>query len=243
MKPYWQSTDGLLTVYHGDMRDLCKDLRADAVITDAPFGIGDRALDGTRKGGKRSGKASTASAEYHAASEWDRDVDPEWCRAASAAAPVVAWFGSWRKRSDIESASHPIRCEIVWAKDCHVGPPCPAAMRDERIWIFSRDAFVGQHFETTVWDEPIIPTWEHRYHKNQKPERLMGRLVRWVAPPAWTIGDPFMGSGTTLVACQRLGRNAWGIDSDRGHCDTAIARLGAVTAERAAEACGPLFAR
>lgn len=114
-------------------------------------------------------------------------------------------------------------------------------MRDERIWIFSRKTFTGQHFETTVWDEPIVPTWAHRYHKNQKPERLMSRLVRWVAPPEWTILDPFMGSGTTLLVCRKLGRRCIGIDMSREHCDTAIGRLGAITPERAAEPVGPLF--
>jgi hypothetical protein len=236
--PYYRSPDGLITIYCGDMRDLCSTLRADAVVTDAPFGIGDAPL-GARKGRGRK----VESTAYHAPSEWDRDVDPAWCRAACEAAPVVAWFGSWKRRTDVEAAMpHPIRCEVVWAKDTHVGPPCPAAMRDERIWIFSRDTFAGQHFETTVWDEPIIPTWEHRWHKNQKPERLMSRLVRWVAPPTWSILDPFMGSGTTLVVCKALGRRCVGIDASEEHCANAVARLGVVTPQRAAEPVGPLFA-
>jgi hypothetical protein len=239
MRPYWQSPDGLIDIYHGDMRDLCATLRADAVITDAPFAIADAPL-GARKGGR---KGDTSPTEYHAPSEWDRELDPLWCSRACEAAPVVAWFGSWKRRADVEAAMpHPIRCEVIWAKDCHVGPPCPAAMRDERIWIFSRDTFAGQHFETTVWEEPIIPTWAHRRHKNEKPERLMSRLVRWVAPRTWTILDPFMGSGTTLAVCKALGMRCIGIDLSREHCDTAIGRLGAITTERAAEPVGPLFA-
>ncbi|HSN19258.1 MAG TPA: site-specific DNA-methyltransferase [Usitatibacter sp.] len=203
------------------MRELSRELRADVIATDAPFAIADKPL-----GARRGRGHMVAPTAYHVPSEWDRDLDPAWCRAACEMAPVVAWFGSWKRRGDIESAMpHPIRCEIVWAKDTHVGPPCPAAMRDERIWIFSRDTFAGQHFETTVWEEPIIPTWERRYHKNQKPERLMGRLLRWAAPPEAQIGDPFMGSGTTLVAAKALGRRAWGIDLNEEHCRVAVARL------------------
>ena len=161
--------------------------------------------------------------------------------AVCAAAPVVAWFGSWKRRAQVEQAMpHPIRCELIWAKDCHVGPPCPAAMRDERIWIFSRETFEGQHFETTVWDEPIIPTWEHRWHDNQKPERLMGRLIRWVAAPGARVIDPFMGSGSTLVAAQRLGFACVGIDASEEHCEAAVVRLGG-TGKQAAEPVGPLF--
>jgi hypothetical protein len=235
MKPYYQSEDGAITVYHGDMRELCASLRADAVVTDAPFGIADAPL-GARKGRGRRVESTT----YHAPSDWDRDFDPSWCRAACEAAPVVAWFGSWKRRVAVEAAmAHPIRCEIIWAKDTHVGPPCPAAMRDERIWVFSRDTFVGQHFETTVWDEPIIPTWARRHHKNQKPDRLMSRLVRWVAPPEWTILDPFCGSGTTLVVCKALGRRCIGIDQSEEHCETTARRLGAMPAANGA--IGPLF--
>ncbi len=232
MTPYWQSSDGSITIYHGDMRDLCATLRADAVVTDAPFAISDAPLrQGVRTGAaKGGGKRKTVRPgrdnTWHAPSDWDRDFDPLWCVRACEAAPVVAWFGSWRRRSNAEAAmSHPIRCEIIWAKDMHVGPPCPAAMRDERIWIFSRAGFTGQHFETTVWDEPVIPTWAKRLHKNEKPVRLISRLVRWVAPPTWSILDPFMGSGTTLAVCAALGRKCSGIDANEEHCETAARRL------------------
>lgn len=224
-EPYYRTEDGLITIYHGDMREFCASLRADVIVTDAPFAIGDKPL-GARRTGKRWGAIKIEPTDYHAPSEWDKDFDPAWCRAVCASAPVVAWFGSWKRRGDVEEAmSHRIRCEIVWAKSIHVGPPCPAAMRDERIWIYSADTFKGQYFETTVWDEPIIPTWEHRWHKNQKPLPLMGRLCRWVAPPCATIGDPFMGSGSTLLALHQLGRKGWGVDLDKAHCEAAVARL------------------
>ena len=237
MKPYWQSGDGAIVIYHGDMRDLCATLRADAVVTDAPFGISDDpVLVGTGKL-RRTGRTNNT---WHAPSEWDKAIDPAWCKVACEAAPLVAWFGFWKKRGEVEAAmSHPIRCEIVWAKDTHTSPPTPIAYRDERIWIFSRNAIQPQHFETTVWDEPIIPTWAHRRHKNEKPERLISRLVRWVAPPTWTILDPFMGSGTTLAVCQALGRQCIGIDLSEEHCETAARRLD--RARVGAEPCGPLF--
>ena len=220
MKPYWQSADGSIVIYHGDMRELCASLRADAVVTDAPFGIADAPL-GARKGGR---KGDTAPTPYHAPSEWDRDLDPEWCRAACEAAPVVAWFGSWKRRADVEAAmSYPIRCEVVWAKDCHVGPPCPAAMRDERIWIFGPVGITPQRFETSVWEVPMIPTWAHKSHKNEKPIRLMTRLLSWM--PSGLVADPFMGSGSTLRAAKDLGRKAIGIELEERYCEIAAKRL------------------
>lgn len=136
-------------------------------------------------------------------------------------APVPPW-----KRGEVEAAMpHPLRAEIVWAKDCHVGPPCPAAMRDERIWLFSRDGFKGNHFETTVWDEPIIPTWEHKRHKNEKPLGLMRRLIRFACKPGDVICDPFMGSGTTLRAAADLGHPCIGIDVNETYCKATVDRL------------------
>lgn len=220
MKPYYD--DGAVSIYLGDMREIVPSLSADAVVTDAPFGISDEAFDGGQRSGKRTGGDNV----WAPPSEWDRFIDPEWCRLVSGAAPVVAWFGHWRKRTGIEGAmAHPLRCEIVWAKDCHVGPPCPAAMRDERIWIFSRDGIKPRRFETTVWDEPIIPTWARRWHKNEKPLKLMTRLISWLVAPGALIIDPFMGSGTTLRAAKDLGVRAVGIDIDEQHCANAVERL------------------
>ena len=119
--------------------------------------------------------------------------------------------------------TYPIRAEIVWAKDCHVGPPCPVAMRDERIWLFSAEGITGARFETSVWDVPIIPTWEFKHHKNEKPVPLMSRLLAFLDPAI--VCDPFMGSGTTGVAAVRQGRQFIGIEQDAAHFATACRRI------------------
>jgi DNA modification methylase len=215
--PYYQ--DEAVCIYHGDCREVLPFLpKTDAVVTDPPYGIQDAAMLDLPGRGRRGNN------DYHPASDWDAVIDPEWCRLCADKAPIVAWFGHWRKRAEVEAAMPwPIRCELVWAKDTHVGPPCPAAMRDERIWIFSRDGLKPTRFETTVWDVPIIPTWAHRYHKNEKPEALMRRLISWL--PGDAVLDPFMGSGTTLVAAKRLGRKAIGIERELKYCELAVERL------------------
>jgi len=62
-------------------------------------------------------------------------------------------------------------------------------------------------------------------HPCPKPEPLMLELVALFTDPGDLILDPFMGSGTTLVAAKRLGRRAIGIDLERKYCDVAIGRL------------------
>jgi site-specific DNA-methyltransferase (adenine-specific) len=208
-------------LYLGDCREILPTLAGiDAVVTDPPYGIADAAFSM----GKRSGKRSGGDNVWHADSHWDKEIDPEWCRLTEAAAPIVIWFGQWRKREEIaEAFTHPLRAEIVWAKDCHAGPPSPLAPRDERIWVFASSGITGSTFETSVWDHPVIPTWSHKHHKNEKPVGLMRRLIAWVGVP--TIADPFMGSGTTGIACMNLGRRFVGIEREAEHFDTACRRI------------------
>ena len=220
--PYYEHAG--ITIYHGDCRDILPHVTADVVVTDPPYGISDAPntfvdrADGKR--GPRGGAVNT----WHPPSEWDHKIDPEWCRLVCACASTVAWFGQWRKRGEVEaSMPHPLRAEIVWAKDMHVGPPCPLAPRDERIWIFAAQGLKPSTFETSVWDVPVIPTWEYKHHKNQKPVALLRRLVAWM--PTGTVLDPFMGSGTTLVAAKQLGRKAIGIEVEERYCEIAVKRL------------------
>ena len=61
-------------------------------------------------------------------------------------------------------------------------------------------------------------------HPTQKPIAVMQWCLGFL-PKAQTILDPFMGSGTTLVACQRLGRNGIGIEIDPDYFDIACRRV------------------
>lgn len=218
MKPYYEHAG--ITIYHGDCREVLPGIAADVIVTDPPFGIGDAPNPTHDRTGKRTGAVN----DWHPPSEWDVDLDPSWLPLALAFGPV-AMFGHWRKRAAFEAAcGMEPRAEIVWAKDCHVGPPCPVAARDERIWVFSRAAINPARFETSVWDEPIIPTWAHRHHKNEKPLALMKRLIAWLSKDG-TVLDPFMGSGTTLRAAKDLGRKAIGIEIEERYCEIAAKRL------------------
>lgn len=214
-----------VTLYLGDMLEILPTLGMfDAVVTDPPFGIADKAMiDLPGRGGRGNN-------DYHKASTWDLAIEADWPAACASRAPLVAWFGHWRKRGEVEAAMpYPLRAEIIWAKDTHVGPPCPVAMRDERIWLFSEKGIKGATFETSVWDVPIIPTWAFKHHKNEKPVPLMERLIAFLG--AETILDPFAGSGSTGVAAVKQGRKFTGIEQDPEHFATACKRIEAALRE------------
>lgn len=68
------------------------------------------------------------------------------------------------------------------------------------------------------------PRAQERQHLTQKPTDLMVDILK-IAPPGGLILDPFIGSGTTLEAAQRLGLRAIGIELDEKYCEVAANRL------------------
>ncbi len=66
----------------------------------------------------------------------------------------------------------------------------------------------------------------HAEHPTQKPVGIVLPLVSFSCPAWGVVFDPFMGSGTTLVAARRLGRMAIGIEIEERYCEVAAKRLG-----------------
>jgi len=63
------------------------------------------------------------------------------------------------------------------------------------------------------------------HHPTVKPIKLMEYLVRLVTPKEGIVLEPFVGSGTTLIACKQQGFNYIGIEREQEYCDIAEARL------------------
>jgi site-specific DNA-methyltransferase (adenine-specific) len=64
------------------------------------------------------------------------------------------------------------------------------------------------------------------HHPTVKPIELMRHLVRLVTPPGGLVLDPFVGSGTTALACSEEGFRCIGIDSEAEYLEIAVGRLG-----------------
>jgi site-specific DNA-methyltransferase (adenine-specific) len=64
-----------------------------------------------------------------------------------------------------------------------------------------------------------------RVHPNEKPLSLVEKFITWTTSQGDMVLDPFMGSGTTLIAAIRTGRRAIGIEIDPTHYRTAVDRV------------------
>ena len=82
-----------------------------------------------------------------------------------------------------------------------------------------------------IWHVPPIPS-QNRYHTCQKPVELLSRLIRVSSREGATVLDPFMGSGSTGVACVQEGRNFIGIELDEKYVQIARERIEAEEQKR-----------
>lgn len=212
---------GDATLYCGDCRDVIRNLEGavDAVITDPPYGISHSSNKGchTVKGG--ASWAQTVIANDHDTSTRD---------AVLGQFKNVAAFGTW-KTPPIEHAKG---C-LVWDKGPAFG------MGDLKFpwkgsWelIYVKGGIWRGKRDEGVLRGHLVVTWESRgrCHPHQKPVSLIEALLNKL-PPDSTVLDPFMGSGTTGVACARLGRKFIGIEIEPRYFDIACKRIEAEYAQ------------
>jgi DNA modification methylase len=130
-------------------------------------------------------------------------------------------FGSWKRA--IPANAHAL---LIWDKGDAAGMgdlSTPWKPNHENIYVLGR-GFIGKR-DTSVLRHTNI-TWEShgRQHPHAKPVSLMLDLLR-KCPKDWMALDPFMGSGTTGVACVREGRRFIGIELDPDYFDIAVKRI------------------
>lgn len=217
LSPYYEQ-DGV-TIYHGDAACVLPHLEAvDLLLTDPPYGIGEAR-------GKNKTRCKLAISRDYGASDWDDAPVPRWLldQAIGNARWSIVFGGNYYHLP-------PSKCWLVWDKENGATDFADC----ELAWT-NLDQAVRKL--TYRWQgmltEPGCPK-EARVHPTQKPEAVM-RWALMQAPEARTVLDPFMGSGTTLVACKRLGRAAIGIERDERYCEIAAQRLaqGALALEMA----------
>ena len=208
MTPYYEHAG--ITIYHGDCREVLPTLdKVDLVLTDPPYGIGDKWTKGVmenRKGQKSRlwGKGET----------WD-DSTP--CSSLinstiAAGTHAIVWGGNYFEVP-------PSRQWLIWDKiQTFTGADAEMAWTNlpgtVRCFRMARAAAFG-----------ICNGKDYKEHPTQKPIKLISWCVSQCPDEPQTILDPFMGSGTTLRAAKDLGRKAIGIEIEEKYCEIAANRL------------------
>ena len=92
-------------------------------------------------------------------------------------------------------------------------------------WTFNRQC---DTYQQMVFDFPTENHSSDRFHPTQKSLSLMEEIVKIHTNYGDTVLDPFMGSGTTGVACKKLNRSFIGIERDTIYYDIAKKRINEV---------------
>ena len=210
MKPYYEHAG--ITIFHGDCREILPQLpKVDLVLTDPPYGIALN-TDGRRFSGGTAGNMAKGGNGI----------------GTGGGKPIVGDGGPFDPSFLLEYG----QCQIIWGWHCFPDKlPAGACL----VWIKRNDAAFGSFLSDaeTAWLSKGHGVYCHkdlsnnaianeRAHPTQKPAGLM----RWcLARHPGLVLDPFMGSGTTLVAAKELGRKAIGIEIEEKYCEIAAKRL------------------
>lgn len=192
---------GTAQLYLGDCRDILPTLpKVDAVITDPPYGL----ATGKKKCG---GPKSLEWGEQ----AWDAMIDQAGIDVVIQCAPIcIVWGGNYYSLP-------PTRCWLAWDKcqpeewysTAHFELAWTNMNKNARTWRMSQVQAYG------LMDKK---------HPSQKPLPLMEWCIKHAGNPE-TVLDPYMGSGTTGVACANLSRSFIGIEREPKYFDIACKRI------------------
>lgn len=213
MRPYYQ--DDWVTIYHGDCRDILPKLdKVDLVLTDPPYGIGESSTKIASRNVYRKGLTnSQASQRDYGEFHWDdKPVDWELLWSLLSLGKYACCFGG------NYYPFPPSSCWLVWDKQNGTNDFADC----ELAWTnYGSAVRIKQH----LWNGMLRKDNECRYHPTQKPLGVLIWALQLCPGEPQTILDPFLGSGTTLVAAKQLGRKAIGIEIEEKYCEIAAKRM------------------
>ncbi len=192
------------TLYLGDCLQVMPALgEVDAVVTDPPYGM---SFQSNHRAVSHRNIANDGSTELLS---WACRIKPDHS--------AYVWM-RWDNLADVPMP----RSLITWVKNNHsMGDLEHEHGRKTEVCGFYKGP---NHFfpQKRPCDVITAPRTGNEHHPTEKPVTLMHQVVAWTAG---VVVDPFMGSGTTLVACAKMGRKGIGIELDPEYFDIACERV------------------
>jgi DNA modification methylase len=145
--------------------------------------------------------------------------------------------------ASLESCGFAIRSQIIWAKQHFALSRGHYHWQHEPCWYAVRQGgsgrWTGDRKQSTLWEVSNLNPFGGdgadtvTGHGTQKPVELMRRPMLNHTEPGELVYDPFLGSGTTLIAAEETGRVCYGIEIDPAYVDAIVLRWQKLTGRQA----------
>ena len=194
-----------------DVEKLMNGEKADALITDPPYGMGFQS--NYRKEKHREIENDGDDKCLHIACSWPvnfgRYVWCRWDNLGSIPQPksLITWVKNNWSMGDLKH-EHARQTEV-----------CAFYAGNDHKWPNKRPTDVVQHDRTG-----------NKLHPTQKPVELLEEVIQWTDG---LIVDPFLGSGSTIIAAEKTGRKCYGMELDPKYCDVIVKRWEDFTGKKA----------
>ncbi len=219
----WLLGDHRVLCGEDDVERLMGSEKAALIFTDLPYNV-----------------AYEGYTEEHLTIEGDR-MSPEQfrgflelafasCRAVvtPTASIYVCHPSLWQRefQNALEAAGFEVRCQIIWAKNTFAWGFGRYKFRHEPIFYAhiagESDAWYGDKTQSTLWEENKPAA--NRLHPTMKPVELIERALVNSSRRNDIVADLFGGSGSTLIACERMRRRARLMEIDPRYADVIVRR-------------------
>lgn len=206
------------------------------MVTDPPYGVNYDPTwsDGGEVMRKKRGKQTTQSI-----GKVLNDNSGDWKKSYELfnGSAVYIWHSgkhSLISGENLRECDYEIICQIIWVKQHFALSRGDYHWQHESCWYAVKKGhkhnWQGARDQSSVWEIANLNAFgknqedERTAHSTQKPLECMARPIRNNTAPGESVYDPFLGSGTTLIAAESLNRKCYGIELDPAYCDITVDR-------------------
>jgi DNA modification methylase len=227
-----------------DVARLMRGEKADMVFTDPPYGANISGMMQETHGDQSAINRTRRWEQIKGDEKEDKDLqaflESAFRAFASNAKDNAAWYiwhamltqGFFSAAAAAAAADLLLHRQIIWVKPCLILAFGHYHWRHELCfygWKRGHEPkFYGAKNENTVWDMDYDGKGRmakaDRVHVTQKPVNLAAKAIKNSSEDGQLILDGFLGSGTTLIAAEKLGRTCYGMEIDPKYCDVIIKR-------------------
>ena len=216
------------------------------MVTDPPYGVNYDA--NWRNEAARTSSSLGDTLGARATGKVLNDDQANWFKAWELFSGDVAYIWHASALSHVVAqglieAGFTIRSQIIWAKNHFAISRGDYHWKHETCYYLVRQGktshFVGDRKQTTLWniDKPVA---NETGHSTQKPVECMQRPIENNSNKDQIVYDPFLGSGTTIIAAENTDRICYGLELNPHYCDVIVQRWEAYTGKKAKRISGGL---